>query len=1250
MPKQHYRYLFLILSAMFLLLSAVHYVWLDRGVGGDAGIQYMLTVQDRVLKSLEHSRQDLDTLEQRLKKQTTVSLASLYFPAQFPCYVFRNGQLVFWSDHRFVPDYQALSAVESRPTVVDFYQGQYLVSRRQVQYADQTYDLVSLINLYRRYQKSNSYLRSGYNPDIFVNDPEAISRKKQDQYQNIFDAAPAFLFSVYPPQTNAFRHHFASPESLLLALAGVLLLGLSVIRQIGYLRQRRRPAQGFLWLVGYLVALRAFLLYFDIPFVFSNPEVFNPKHFSSFLTPSLGDLLINISMVAIGLFYLSSTYFRFRAYQYLLHQSPAVQTSLSVVCVVLSYLVFYLCYKQLITICANPAFTFDITLSIRVTALKTLGLLIIVGIAIIYFLVMHLLSSLFIRFNKPVISGLIWFAAGTGLALPGWFWLNRSAEPVWLLNSVYFVILYLARFPHSLYRFRYQTSLYLICSALICALLPAYVLFDQGLRNESFVKQEFGRRLLNTNDELGELMLNKAKKAIAGDFLIQHSLLNDALFARERIQQQVKSVILDRYFDTYDVQVLAFDAWGEPLDKVADEESYATLMTRYHQPRYQTLYPELFLVNESAGDFARHYISFVPVELAGRGVVGYVVLLLKKLSGIPKSVYKELLAENNLIQTDESHEFSYALLAPDQRILHNSGQFAYEGNGAGRWFGNPILYKQGIIANGYKHLGLIGKDDRRVVVSSPYHPFYTLFTNFSFLFLLLVLTVSAVIIYYAITYGLSQFSINYTTRIQLMLNIAFFMPLLLVITISLSNIKANSTQEQELTYIKGTSQMALVMKSFLEEYRQGKRSLASLEEKIKTISREADLDVNLFDSQGRLFTTTRPIIYEKRHLSRYINPEAYLRLVEHNEGGILLSESLGKKEYYTAYVPLKATTGSSMGVLSIPYFLARPEFDRRIIAITTSALNVFTLLFLLFLVLSYFAAHLLTKPLQILTQKIRRTNLNKLNEPLRWKSDDEIGLLISEYNRMLIKLEENKQALAQSEKVSAWQEMAKQVAHEIKNPLTPMKLTLQHLQRKIADPNAGSHQLFRQTFESLLDQIDNISDIATSFSDFAKMPMPRNELFDLTPVVTKVVDLYTEDTKMHIYRQITPLPVMVRGDRQLMSRILTNLILNGIQSVPAGRIPQITVRLYTDTANAHLEVHDNGAGIPKAIHHKVFLPNFSTKQNGSGLGLAIARRGVEHAGGSIWFDSEETIGTSFFINLPQVLVVPPLNGQSKAPI
>ena len=555
--------------------------------------------------------------------------------------------------------------------------------------------------------------------------------------------------------------------------------------------------------------------------------------------------------------------------------------------------------------------------------------------------------------------------------------------------------------------------------------------------------------------------------------------------------------------------------------------------------------------------------------------------------------------------------------------------------------------------NKYQHVAQRAQDGRIVVVSSPEYPFRNIFSNFSFLYLLLVLAVIFVILSYAINYRFSKLNINYSTRIQILLNLAFFLPLIFVILIILGVISSTYIDNQKDTYINNTRNIATNFLTYLDEYYTHKRSKASMDEELGKIARDATIDINLFGPKGELFTSTRPIIYESGYLSKRINPEAYIHIIEDKESQILLDESLGNKKYRTAYTSIKSYDGRLLGVLSIPYFYAQPELDQKIIEVIATSLSIFTALFLFFLILSYFASHMLTKPLRLLTQKIRKTNLELPNDPLPWQSDDEIGLLIREYNRMLLKLEESKQALAQTEKQSAWREMAKQVAHEIKNPLTPMKLTLQHLQRTFPNARNGTNGngdpargVILRTFDSLLDQIDNLSDIATSFSEFAKMPLPKREEFEVTSVFNKTADLYADDVRIKLRRDVTMGPVMAIGDRQLIGRILTNLLINAIQSVPSDRKPVIDIKLYTNSDAVQIEIHDNGAGIPEAIRSKVFLPNFSTKRGGSGLGLAIAKRGIEHAGGTIWFETAEDVGTIFFVSLPLAGVPGPMVGEA----
>jgi nitrogen fixation/metabolism regulation signal transduction histidine kinase len=611
-------------------------------------------------------------------------------------------------------------------------------------------------------------------------------------------------------------------------------------------------------------------------------------------------------------------------------------------------------------------------------------------------------------------------------------------------------------------------------------------------------------------------------------------------------------------------------------------------------------------------------------------------------------VYPALLVDAQFPQNPDAQGYSYAVYQQSEKperikyqLKYNDGDFNYEKRLSSAILDSTVLFNRGLTLGGYMHVAQRGQDGRIVVVSATEYPFRNIFSNFSFLYLVLLLSVLIVIIGYGINYGFSRFSINYSTRIQILLNGAFFLPLMLVIVIIMSVISSNYITNQENSYINNTRNIASNFLTYLDEHLiAGKRSKASMEEELAKIAHDTHIDINLFDAQGQLYTSTQPLMYESGYLSKRINPEAYIHIIEEKENQRLVNESLGTKQFKTAYAGIKSYDGKLLGILSIPYFYARPEYDRQIIEVISSALSVFSALFIFFLILSYFASHALIRPLKMLTQKIKKTNLERPNDPLPWHSDDEIGLLIREYNRMLVNLEESKQALAQNEKQSAWREMAKQVAHEIKNPLTPMKLTLQHLQRTFprasGATDTAAHRVIHRTFDSLLDQIDNLSDIATSFSDFAKMPLPKNEVFEVTSMLNRSVDLYDDKHRVIIRRAIIPGPVMAVGDRQLIGRILTNLMINGMQSVPSDRKAELDIRLYTKEDEVHIEVQDNGAGIAESIQGKVFLPNFSTKRDGSGLGLAIAKRGIEHAGGSIWFETTEDVGTCFFISLPLV--------------
>ncbi len=1233
--KTNTKHLFLLLSLLLLGAAFLFDFFSEKGTLGASDDKYLSSLRARTKAEMTALQRDMGVVAERVVKAPQFSFTELQTPTSFPYYIYKNHQLVFWSDHRFIPDSSKIFDITTTQ-LVDFQQGKYIIGRRSLNIKDDVIDIFAAINLKRDYKRDNNYLQSGYNLSLFVTDPQEISIKKNKPYQVITDDQNRFLFSIIPPKLEVYRNQTLSINTVFLSILSVLFFGIYVWQWVSRLSRQRNYELSFVLLASYLVILRIGMLYFNIPSLFYETDVFNPKFYvSSKFAPSLGDLLLNCIVVFVLALYLVDYYYRSKTHFLFTRSSTKFKQFIAIIVVAISYWVFYGCFRELESIYDKSNFSLDITLSITFSSLKIVSLAIFVCISSIYFLVIHILSNIFTRFNGSRIAQLLNFVIGTAIGLLTMYPFDVRFDVIVVIHAVYFLLLYFLRFPRILYAFRYRTSIYYFLAALFCTIITTYIVYEQEQIKDVVRKQEFGQQLIAENDQFAEFLLNQANISIKKDPDIQNTFLSANAFLPQKIQENVKSTHLGMYFDHYNIEVIPFSAKGEPLDAIpySNSPNFESYSANYRKLNYKTIYPSIFFVNDVENNFSKEYISLIDIK-ADTAIVGHVVLSLKPRNEFPKSVYPELLMEKRFIQAPETRQYSYAVFDAQQHLLFSTGSYNYERKLPPNLLKNSTLYSKGILYNDYKHVGEKGKNGREVVVSSKEYSWKSIISNFSFLYLILVLYVILIIIFYAINYGFSKLKVNYTTKIQILLNAAFFLPLALVVVIMLSVISSNYISNQEASYLNNTKTVATNFQPYLEETIKGSRSKAALEEELGRIARDADLDVNFFDTDGKLYTSTKQLIFEEGLLSKRLNPEGYQRLLEDKENEVLLSESLGNNQYQTAYISVKSIKGKVLGVLGVPYFDSKPELDRQIIEVISSVLSVFAIMFLLFLLLSYWASNILTVPLRLITKKIRKINLYQLNQPLEWKSDDEIGVMIGAYNQMLRKLEDSKQELAESEKVAAWREMAKQVAHEIKNPLTPMKLSIQQLRR--TNYRDLPVEYVNKKFDTMIDQIDNISDIATSFSDFAKMPVPKNELFEITDVIEKTANLYAEDRKIILHSDIQATNIYVMGDRQLTGRIITNLIINSIQSVPASRKPEIMLKLHTADGSVYIEVKDNGMGISENIQQRIFLPNFTTKEKegGTGLGLAMAKRGVEQAGGTIWFESEEDEGTSFFISLP----------------
>jgi signal transduction histidine kinase len=405
-------------------------------------------------------------------------------------------------------------------------------------------------------------------------------------------------------------------------------------------------------------------------------------------------------------------------------------------------------------------------------------------------------------------------------------------------------------------------------------------------------------------------------------------------------------------------------------------------------------------------------------------------------------------------------------------------------------------------------------------------------------------------------------------------------------------------------------------------------------DKVCELSDVHDVFIALFDLKGRYLISSNFVEMDTLHVPETVNYSILKQLSTGNERAYI-DQSFGKGQYALAYWYFHDSKGKPMLIANVVY---EKSYDRiSELKITLKEISTgYILLFLVAAAMAFLLSRNITRSLDIITKRIRKTKLGQYNEPIEWQNSDEIGELVNEYNRMLKQLEISALKLAQSERESAWREMAQQVAHEIKNPLTPMKLRVQQLERTWKEKPEEFNGRLHAFSESMIEQIDALARIANEFSHFAKMPKPNLALENLDATLHSVIELFDNVQQVKItYRAQLLHPALVLVDKDQLIRVLNNLLNNAIQAIPTGRNGEIDVCLRVSEHHVIVRIQDNGVGITQENKQRIFVPNFTTKSNGTGLGLAMVKTIVEQNQGNVYFRSKEEKGASFFISLPR---------------
>ncbi|WP_460614189.1 sensor histidine kinase [Hymenobacter seoulensis] len=1175
-----------------------------------------------------------------------VSFQSLSSHTSYPTFVFKGEQIIYWSDHSVRPDSeQALQRYHERLVETRF--GKFLVLR----HTEGAYIVLTYIPLEISYGISNRYLRDGNGQGIFQGqNVRLIIEKKNSNRPRLVSNEGNYLFSIESLQADPITGKYL-PLVLLLLGFGFYLAGWGVVA-----RQRFSQGEvlvGALAVVLPLTAFRAVLLYFGLPFSFIELRLFDPRVYAaSWLSPSLGDLLLNAILLVIMAYYLRLLFRRYGLLRITqqLRRLPQRFVAGSVI-VLCFYGLLELLFDFYTSTFSNSQLILDITQDIQVSTFKVLLLLAIVLHTGAYLVAFYLLSRVFISIVRPSSRNaalLLLLGTAVGFLSAGLVWglVHCTLLGIALL---FFLVLRFTGLRSAGVVLSYQIYLFIFLMLGVSSAVGALALYEHFNRQLQLNKQDLASNLLEDNDLKGEYLLVERGQEMATDPVLR-TMLASPFVNQDLIRQKVVKYYLRDYFDKYEVRVILFNPAGRGVGVGGSLEQTREFLLQNATP---TDHPNIYLIRGGNSFSSRRYVAFVAVptpeldpETGSEASTIVLELKLKKLTN--NSVVPELLVDQKYFRPKLGTELSYAGYENGQ-LVYSEGDFDYVNRLPASLFRDSRFYTTGVALNGFHQLAIrgAGQPERVVVVTTSTYSFSDWLSNFSFLFLLHSFCCLLLMGVFLLVRGQYRelLHTNFSTKIQLFINFGILVPLI-VVSIAIASQVTNSYKRDLLrTYQRRGQavQESLLKNSNLLTDSSNRADLVDLAENVSALT---ETDLNLYDARGELLVSSQPLIFEASLLSTLMNPQAVSALTEEGQPRILLTEQAGTLSFNALYLPLRATLvqqgrpGPVLGYVGIPFFDSEKDLDNKLTELISTILNIFTVMFILFLVLAFLASRILTEPLKLITEKLKQTTLTGQNEMLAYESEDEIGLLVREYNQMLLKLEESKEELAIQEKEAAWREMARQVAHEIKNPLTPMKLSLQFLQRAIQDQRPNLDELINKVSQTLITQIDVLTDIATSFSNFTNLPAMRPERLDVAPILKRCVGLHQGNVGGGSIRLVVPNDAelgryMVYADESLLVRTFNNLLINALQAIPIGREPEVEVRLEPqDSGKVRICIQDNGTGIPADTRDKVFVPNFTTKEKGSGIGLAVARRGIESAGGSIWFETEEGVGTLFCIELP----------------
>lgn len=990
--------------------------------------------------------------------------------------------------------------------------------------------------------------------------------------------------------------------------------------------------KAFLFLTGIVLFLRLITIHYPFPFNFRLLPLFKPLGNNSLglLNYSLGDLLINSVLV----FWVTSFIKFNRPAFFAAVSAPGKQfmNILTVVSVFLLMLIVYTVQDIISGLVLNANIQFEVTNFFTINNSIVISFVIICLLMLSLFYVSHLLIRPFFRaqlsmYRKLVIIlviGLV-FVTMRSISQPAFI---NFAVLLWFI--IYIAILHSRRRDSNTSII--ETPFFLFWAIFFMVSATSLITYRVNSIELEKRKKLAADYVVQTDKQPLEL-LNMAVNNLDNSFLSENfwrfNLYNDNIHLKDSIINNN----LAGYLSNYETHIYTFNADYNPLYN-EDSISYGIIKNIIQAKAKPTVKPFIYANENSLGGYSYIYEKeiYSPDSIYG----GSFFIMANPKINKKDAFFLSLFNDVKDLSADINTNYSIAVYYNKRLIKTSNNDFAFADTIINTQ--PPKLQDTLINSGGYSQLWYNAGSNKTIVVVKKTDWLLSSFTIFSYLFCLFIAVV--IILHYSnllfktrFRYRDMQkvFSFNIRTQVQAtIIAISLFSFVVIgVITISFFIVSFNKDSESKLT---GN---AVVIRNEIEESVKKSPSL-DLNKRIQDIARLHNTDINYYDKNGNLQVSSMQYVYSRHILSKKMHPAAFYILNYDHAIKYIQKEHMGATSYLSSYIVVRDENDAVTAYLNVPALNSQNELKLEINNFLVTLININALIFIFAGGIAILVTSRITSSLTLIGHKMRDISLGKINEEIVWKDRDEIGALVDEYNKMVHKLEQSAQALARSEREGAWREMARQVAHEIKNPLTPMKLSIQYLQRAINNNAPNVKDLSQQVANTLIEQIEQLSKIAGDFSQFANIAYVKIEHFNISEVLGSLVLLYSADSNLAIQWNGKNDEFIINADKTQINRLFTNLIKNAVEASGDEGIIEVDINQYREGNNVVVAITDHGTGIPPEMQGKIFVPNFTTKSSGTGLGLAICHGIVEKANGHIWFETEEGRGSTFYVSLPLI--------------